>query len=585
MTSHRKLAAILSADVAGYSKLMADDERATVETLNAYREIIRKHVEAHDGRVVDSPGDALLAEFPSAVEGVQCAVEIQQELGRRNTQLAEHRRMQFRMGINLGDVIEEDRVLYGDGVNVAARLEALAEPGSVCISGSAFDQVDGKVPFGFGSIGEQQMKNMAKPVRAYRLEGGPGPTAHGSTLAMPTGPAIAVLPFTNMSGDPREDYFSDGLTEDIITELARFRDLHVLARNTTFQFKGQAVDVAAVGRKLGVRYMLEGSVRRAGSRARITAQLIDVGSGAHVWSERYDREMSDIFAVQDEITGKVIGAIVGIGGALQRAERRVAESKSGERVEAYDLVLRAMGTVGTSVGYQTSKAMLEQAIELDPRYARARYEYAWLMLRGWAHRLDGEKEPPDPILENAIRSVELDPADAFAHRTAAWGYFLDHQLDLFEREAQLALELAPFSAEIFAQLGMLFTIAGQRERGAALAKKGYALNADSAAGFYHTAMFYDLYFKDDYRRALEVIRQHPRQQLLETLFKYILAYMQLGEPAKAQDYWAKCVALVPVFSAEWMRENLFERWNFPEADTERCIQVLVKAGPPSRLSA
>jgi TolB-like protein len=216
---------------------------------------------------------------------------------------------------------------------------------------------------------------------------------------MPTGPAIAVLPFTNMSGDPQEDYFSDGLTEDIITELARFRDLHVLARNTTFQYKGQAVDVAALGSKLGVRYMLEGSVRRAGGRLRITAQLIDVGTGAHLWSERYDRKMSDIFAVQDEITGKVVGAMVGSGGALQRAERIAAEKKSVEQLEAYDLVLRATAVTGTPELYETNKAMLERAIALDPRYARARQEYAWLMVQGWAHRLDREREPPQPILE------------------------------------------------------------------------------------------------------------------------------------------------------------------------------------------
>lgn len=580
MPAHRKLTAILCADVAGYSRLMVDDERATLETLNAYRKIFRDRVTAHEGRVVDSPGDALLAEFPSAVEGVQCAVEIQQELARRNAQLAEHRRMQFRIGINLGDVIEEDGALYGDGVNVAARLEALAEPGGICLSGTAFDQVDGKLPLAFKSIGEQQMKNISRPVRAYQFES--GTAIPRSPLAMPTGPAVAVLPFTNMSGDREEDYFSDGLTEDIITELARFRDLHVLARNTTFQYKGQAVDVPAVGRKLGVRYMLEGSVRRAGNRIRITAQLIDVASGVHLWSERYDRELTDIFAVQDEITGKVVGAMVGTGGVLQRVERSSAESKSPERVEAYDLVLRATATVpGSPESYQASKALLEQAVAVDPRYARARQEYAWLVVRGWAQRLDRAPESPERILENAIRSVELDPTDAFAHRTAAWGYFFDHQLDLFEREAGLALELAPYSAEIFAQLGMLITIAGQLERGVALARKGHALNAASAAGFYHTAVFYDHYFKAEYHKALEVIRQHPRQQLLETLFKYVLVYAQLNEPVKAREYWTRCVAQVPAFSAEWMRENVFRRWNFPEAETELCVRALAKAAPPS----
>jgi adenylate cyclase len=575
--TRRKLVTILCADVAGYSRLMADDERATVGTLNAYRDIIRKHVGAHEGRVVDSPGDALLAEFSSAVEGVQCGVEIQQELARRNAQLAEHRRMRFRFGINLGDVIEEDGALYGDGVNIAARLEALAEPGSVCISGTAFDQVDGKLAVVFRSIGEQHVKNIPKPVRAYRLEPASAASSHGSTLAMPSGAAVAVLPFTNMSGDPHEDYFSDGLTEDIITELARFRDLYVMARNTTFQYKGQSVDVAAVGSKLGVRYMLEGSVRRVGSRVRITAQLIEVRSGAHLWSERYDREITDIFAVQDEITGKVVGAMVGVGGALQRAERRAAESKSPERIEAYDLVLRAAVNSGTPAIYEANKSMLERAVALDPTYARARHDYAWLMVRGWAHRLDGGKEPPDEILENAIRSVELDASDAFAHRTAAWGYFFLHQLDLFEREVQLALELAPYSAEIFAQLGMLLALSGQWERGVALAEKGNALNAVSAAGFYHTALFYHRYLNGEHRQALEIIRQHPRQQLLETLFKYVMAYGQLNEPEETREYWAKCVALLPEFSAEWLRESVFARWNIPPADTERFLEGVTKA--------
>jgi TolB-like protein len=582
MTTKRKLAAILSADVVGYSRLMAQDEEATVAALNQSRALFRTAVETRGGRVIDTAGDSVLAEFVSPVEAVKCATEVQHEISRLNASIPEQRRMLFRIGVNLGDVVEQDQTLYGDGVNVAARLQALSEPGGVWIAGTVFDQVEGKLPLVFTSMGEQTVKNIPKPVRAYRIAPEPIPTGHVQSLAMPTGPAIAVLPFTNISGDPKEDYFTDGLTEDIITELARFRDLYVLARNTTFQYKGQAVDVTAVGRKLGVRYVLEGSVRRAGSRVRITAQLISVDTGAHVWAERYDQDMTDIFAVQDEITAKVVGAMTGMSGALHRAERRAAESKSPERLEAYDLVLRATAMpAGSKESYWAMRDLLQRAIALDPSYARAQQEYAWLRLRGWALRQDGASEPFERLLADTIRPAQLDPTDAFAHRTAAWGYFFDHQLDLFEREVELAFQLAPYTADIFAQLGMLVGFTGQWARGAALVEKAHALNAASAAGFYHSTLFYDLYLKGAYRKALEVNRQHPRQQLLETLHKYVMAYAQLGEIETAREYWSKYAAEVPELSVEWIRENVFRRWNFLEADIERFLEGFAKAAPPT----
>jgi len=557
---------------------MAQDEEATVAALNQSRALFRSAVATRSGRVLDTAGDSVLAEFVSPVEAVKCATELQREIARLNASIPEQRRMLFRIGVNLGDVVEQDETLYGDGVNVAARLQALSEPGGVWIAGTVFDQVEGKLPLVFAFMGEQTVKNIPKPVRAYRVAPEVIPTGHVSSLAMPSGPAIAVLPFTNMSGDPKEDYFSDGLTEDIVTELARFRDLYVLARNTTFQFKGQAVDVAAVGRRLGVRYLLEGSVRKAGNRVRITAQLISVDTGAHVWAERYDHDMTDIFAVQDEITAEVVGAMTGMSGALQRAERRAADSKSPERLEAYDLVLRATAMpTGSKEAYRAMRDLLQRAVTLDPSYARAHQEYAWLKLRGWAHHQDDASEPFDRLLAYAIRPVQLDPTDAFAHRTAAWGYFFDHQLDLFEREAELAFQLAPYTADIFAQVGMLISFTGQWSRGVALVTKAHALNAASAAGFYHTTLFYDLYLKEDYRKALEVIRQHPRQQLLETLYKYVMAYGQLAELPKAREYWSKCTAEVPEFSVERVRENIFRRWNFLESDTENFLEGIAKA--------
>ncbi len=627
MTTHRKLAAILCADAAGYSRLMADDEAATLRSLNDARTLFRERIQAHGGRLIDTAGDSVLAEFPSAVEAVDCAVEIQHELAKRNAQLAEHRRMQFRIGINLGDVIQqEDETIYGDGVNVAARLQTLAEPSGICISGTAFDQVEGKLLVAYKFIGEQQVKNIAKPVRAYRVlidaPAGKPRQAHGSkrrgamivagvaivmililgalwngqgrtkvhpspsedpALAMPSGPAIAVLPFTNMSGDPREDYFSDGLTEDIITELARVRELHVLARNTTFQYKGQAVDVPALGRKLGVQYVMEGSVRREKERVRITAQLIDANTGAHLWAERYDRELKDIFAVQDEITSRIVSAIAaGSAGLLQESARRRVAGKRPENLEAYELVLRATAPRAyTQQWYDETSALLERAIRVEPNYARARQEYAWLKLLGWIFRFEKSTLPPDEIKHNAIKAVELDPNDALAHRTAAYGYFFDHQLESFERESQSALALSPYDADVLTQLGMACSMIGKSGLGTKLVKKAYQLNPVSAGGWYHSALHYNYYRDGDYRLALEMVRGHPGQTMCETQFKYVAAYGQLGEPEKAKEHWNNCVRSVPDFSAERLAEIL-RVWNFQEPFIEHYMEGIRKAGYPCR---
>ena len=294
----RKLAAILAADVVGYSRLMGDDERATVAALNASREIFRAHVSEHDGRVADTAGDSVLAVFESVVEAVQCASEVQTTLGARNRDLPEDRRMAFRIGINLGDIIEQDDgTIYGDGVNVAARLESLAEAGGICLSGSAHEHVEGKTDYGFEDIGEHDVKNIAHPVRTYRMavDGQARSTEPAKTQPLSDKPSIAVLPFDNLSGDPEQEYFVDGIAEDLITAFSRMRWLSVTARNSTFSYKGQSPDVRQVGRELGVRYVLEGSVRKGGNRVRISAQLIDASDGNHIWAQRYDRELADIF--------------------------------------------------------------------------------------------------------------------------------------------------------------------------------------------------------------------------------------------------------------------------------------------------
>jgi adenylate cyclase len=624
MTSNRKLTAILSADVSGYSRLMADDERATVESITVYRQIIREHVERHGGRIVDSPGDALLAEFPSAVEALECAQQIQRQLAKRNAQLAEHRRMQFRIGINLGDVIEENGALYGDGVNVAARLESLCEPGSVCISGAVFDQIEGKLPVAFKFAGQQTLKNITKPVRVYHLvgaeEGSAGrsgftkrsivqavvglavvaiggavawqlvssphktteatATAMDPVHSMPTGPRVAVLPFVNLSGDPSQEYFSDGLTEDVITELARFRDMHVLARNTTQQYKGQAVDVPAVGRKLGVQYVLEGSVRRTEDQLLVTAQLISTQSGAHVWAERYARPAKDIFAVQKEISDRIAATIASSTyGAIPLADRQAAAQKPENRLQAYDYVLLGTMLEGwwTKDGYPKAKAYLERAVALDPTYARARQEYAYLMLLGWIFGWEPTPAPPAELRKNALDAIRLDPSDPLAHRTAAFAYFYDHDLAAFDREAKAALEMAPNNARVLGELGFLYTVSGQWDRGVAMARKGYNLNAAGAGGWYHSALFYNFLRKRQYREALEILKQHPNPGIVENQQKYVAVYAELGEIEKAREYWNNCLKLDPQWSADRLRE-MGRVWNFPKDFWDRYMQSIAKAG-------
>jgi TolB-like protein/Tfp pilus assembly protein PilF len=578
-TSRRKLCAVLCADVAGYSRLMADNELATLGALNEARRVFRTQVDKHRGRVVDTAGDSVLAEFDSPVEAVTCAAAVQDELRAFNTAVPENRQMHFRIGVNLGDVIQDEGALYGDGVNVAARLQELATPGSLCVSGTVFDQIEGKVPLSFRYMGEQGVKNIPRPVRTYAWASAEEATA--MTLAMPSGPTIAVLPFVDMSGGEGDDYFSDGLTEDLITELARFRELHVLARNTTFQYKGQAVDLPTLGRKLAVHYILEGSVRKAGNRVRINAQLIEVETGIHRWADRFDRELQDIFAVQDEITARIVGALAGGFGAAMLVDwRRVSRRKRPTDLTAYDLVLRANAIFTFTLGtYAEAKRLLEQAIAIDPTYARPRHEYAWLLLLGWIFRLEPTPGVPEDIMRNAVESVRLDPSNALAHRTAAYGYFFDKQMDLFERETRIALEMAPFNAEIFTHLGMAVTFTGQWERGVALVNKGFALNEASAGGWSHTAWHYDHYNRGDYARALEACRQHPYQEMTETLFKYIPAHGQLGQREKAREYFDRCAAVVPGFSADWVLATL-RLWNFPKPFLAHYMEGFAKAGHP-----
>jgi adenylate cyclase len=387
----RRLAAILAGDVAGYSRLMGADEEAALESLNAHRrEFLEPKIAEHRGRIVKRTGDGVLVEFASAVDAGRCAVEIQRGMIERNRPVSPGKRMELRIGVHVGDIIIEEGDIFGDGVNIASRLESIAEPGGICISDDAYRQVRDRLDIIFEDTGEQHLKNIARPVRVYRIKiGAPNTTQPAAAaLALPDKPSIAVLPFQNMSGDPEQDYFADGMVEDIITGLSRISWLFVIARNSTFTYKGRAVEVKQVGRELGVRYVLEGSVRKAADRVRITGQLIDVATGAHVWAERYDRKYDDIFALQDEITLAVLGAIEP---RLRLAEVDRARRKRPDSLDAYDLVLRALPDVYSRMPEESKRALdlLERALALDPDYALAHACVAQcnhsIFLRGGQH--------------------------------------------------------------------------------------------------------------------------------------------------------------------------------------------------------
>ncbi len=461
--TERRLAAIMSADVAGYSRLMGKDETGTLSALKALRkDVFAPQVAAHKGRVVKLMGDGALVEFPSIVNAVDCAIAIQQALAGQSIKL--------RIGINLGDIIIEGSDIYGDGVNVAARIQEVAEPGGVALSAVAHDQVLGKVGADFENAGEHEMKNIAKPVRIYRWTDGatdPQPVTPGAeeALPLPDKPSIAVLPFTNMSNDPDQEYFSDGITEDIITALSKFRWFFVSARNSTFTYKGQAIDIKQVGRDLGVRYVLEGSVRKAGDRIRVTAQLIEAESGNHIWANRYDRVLADIFDLQDEMQQAIATAVEP---ELAGAEYERASRKSPKNLDAWDLCQQAFWHLNHRTREDAEKAapLFEKAISIDPSLARAYAGYARLLVNtvgfGWGTDRD---ELVSRALSLASEAVRRDDRDSFTHDSLGRALAFSGENDRAVREHRLALQLNPNSAYTYWALGELLLTAGQPEEG------------------------------------------------------------------------------------------------------------------------
>jgi adenylate cyclase len=441
----RRLAAILAGDVAGYSRLMGADEEGTLLRLNTHRrEFLEPKIADHRGRIVKRTGDGVLIEFASAVDAARCAIEIQRGMVERNAPVAQGKRIELRIGIHVGDIIIENGDIFGDGVNIAARLESIAQPGGICISDDAYRHVRGKLDANFQDAGEQELKNIARPVRVYQLQQS-GRAIEAPVLALPDKPSIAVLPFQNMSGDPEQEYFADGMVEEIITALSRFRQLFVIARNSSFAYKGRAVDVKLIGRELGVRYVLEGSVRKAANRLRITGQLIDAATGAHLWADRFDGQLDNVFDLQDEVTAAVVGIIAP---TLEKAEIERAQRKPTENLDAYDHYLRGM----VSLHHITSKEavdealrLLRRAIELDPAFAPAyglaAFCFAVRKIQG--RETDRTRESAEAA-RLARRAVELSKDDAAVLASAGYALgFVVGDLDAGIGFVDRALQLNP----------------------------------------------------------------------------------------------------------------------------------------------
>src|SRR5215213_4178393 len=482
----RKLAAIFAADVAGYSRLMGLDEVGTLRTLTAHREIMDRLIGEHGGRIANTAGDSVLAEFPSVVDAVQCAMEIQEALGKANEPLPEDHRLQFRIGVHVGDVMVKGGDLFGDGVNIAARLQDLAEAGGVCVSGAAQEYVRKNLAVTFQDLGPQIVKNIEEPIRAFTVTstiGGlvrPSPARTREPLRADR-PSVAVLPFTNMGGDPEQLYFSDGITEDIITELARFRELLVLARNSTFAFRDKSVDVREVGKVLNADYVVEGSVRRARERVRISAQLINAATGAHLWAERFDRPFEDMFAIQDEIAR---GVVATVAQRIREEAETVARRRPPQDMRAYDLFLQGhrISEAFTEDAQEQARAFFEQARDLDPTFVRAYTGLAYNHLgraidRGYGIGLAREKDPDKVEARRlAEQALVVDPTEPRVHMTAGYVFLVWREFERAEHHFDLARSMNPNDATIQIFWGWAQACFGRAERGLSAAELAFRLN-------------------------------------------------------------------------------------------------------------
>ncbi len=548
----RKLTAILAADVVGYSRLMGEDEAGTLARLKSLRkELVKPQIAEGRGRIVKLMGDGLLAEFPSVVEAVRCAVEIQQNMAGREADLPDERRLRLRIGVNLGDIIVEGSDIYGDGVNVAARLEGLADPGGICISGPAFDTVDGKVDLVFEDVGEQQMKNIAKPVRVYRLASGSpqdGPPTHpAEPLPLPDKPSIAVLPFDNMSGDPEQEYFADGITEDIITELSRNRWMTVIARNTTFTYKGAAVNIADVARELGVRYVIEGSVRRSSDRVRISVQLIEGLTGNHVWAERFDRQMIDIFDLQDEITRSVAAAIEP---EIFAIEGHNASHRNATDVSAWDDLMRARAHFWHMTSADSGEAIkrLSDVLGHHPDYSLANSMLAFMYLfsvhMGWL--------PPEPYRATADslarKAISLDEQDSWAHIALGYLKMMERDTDAAINELTRALYLNPNSATAFGIRAVANAFGARAQEALEDSDQAIRLSPrDPQMPYFMAAKFVANFLESNLEEAIRIANQtiEMRPEYVGALRLKTSALAHLGRLDEAREILARVLELQP----------------------------------------
>jgi TolB-like protein/class 3 adenylate cyclase/Flp pilus assembly protein TadD len=570
----RRLAAILAADVVGYSRLMERDEADTLAVLKSRRaEILQPVVSKHRGRVVKLMGDGVLVEFGSAVNAVACAVELQAAMEAANAGAAEAQRIVLRVGINLGDVMVEGSDLYGDGVNIAARLEGLSEPGGVCISGSVFEHVNGKLPHSFVSLGPQSLKNIDRPIHIYRLAGKDEPrlTPFVAELPLPDKPSIVVLPFVNMSSDAEQSYFVDGLTEDLITDLSKVSELFVIARNSSFAYKGRSVDVRQIARELGVKYVLEGSARRAADRVRINAQLIDASAGGHIWADRFDRDLADVFAAQDEVISRIVEALVGklVAAGLKERYRPA-------NIEAYDLCLRGRAELARSpeAGVEAIP-LFERAIEHDPNYADA---YRWLALcqnTAWAfmnHPMDALRQQS---MVSAKRAVELDPEDSGAHWVLAFLLLFERRWDEAAKEFEISLRLNPNDADAWAEFADLKSFEGRGVEAIACVEKALRLNPHPPS-YYFWNLGFAQYTAGQYEAVVKTLRNEATYR---TRSRSLLAaaLAQLGRLEEAREETKLHLAANPHYSTRRQLETHPYR---DIAARDRLAEGLRKAGLP-----
>jgi TolB-like protein/Tfp pilus assembly protein PilF len=578
----RRLAAILAADVVGYSRLMGADERGTLERLKRHRrELIEPKLDQHRGRIVKLMGDGALAEFASAVDAVQCAAEIQQAMAERNRAVPEPERIAFRIGVNLGDVLVEGDDIYGDGVNVASRLESLAEPGGVCISAKVHDEVRDRLDLAFDDLGGQEIKNIARPVRVYKVVLSPAvepaqPSGSAPIPSLPDKPSIVVLAFQNMSGDPEQEYFADGIAEDLITDLSKVSGLFVIARNSAFTYKGKPVNLQQVSRELGVRYVLEGSVRRAGSRVRITAQLIDGSSGGHVWAERYDRDLHDVFEVQDEVTREIVAALKV---HLTPDERRRVAGHGTDSIEAYDCLLRGrkLAWHHTREATASAQALFEQAITLDAAFPLAHAYLAFTHALEYVNRWSGD---PEKSLERAQqlvdRALQLDPSEAQAHFVQGVVHVWQKQVDQAIADAEKAIALDPNLADGYGLLANALHYAGRSAEASPVFDRLVRLDPHYPAVYQHF-MAQGHFALGRYDEAITALKSRLARQPDSDISRVLLAacYGHLGRAEAARAEWEEALRINPDYSIEHRRQIL--PYKNP-ADFERMVEGLRKAG-------